>query len=76
MEPVSLTIVALIVALAVVLWAAVAMWNAHVTERDANRRKAHEVWQVINAAFDTGSDVTLWEDCRSQLEGASVTREG
>jgi hypothetical protein len=72
-EPISLSVAALIVVLVVVAWAAVAMWNAHVTERDAKRRARREVvrnWQYVEPPH-----VSVWDDCRAQCEGASVTRE-
>ena len=65
-EPVNLQFVAVAILLVALVWVTVVYARSILTRRDARERAAHAAWQAEH--------VTLWDDARSQLEGASVTR--
>lgn len=66
-EPISIEVVFFVLSLGGLVWSLVGAWRSYLTHRDARDRAEHTAWQDAH--------VTLWDDARSQCEGASVTRE-
>jgi len=64
-EPISIFVVA-------VVWAVIVFvaWRSNHARRI---REARESWSEY-CRVDVPNNVTLWDDCRAQCEGASVTR--